>query len=272
MEHSFPRPHKTRRALSGAVSDLGVLLRNIPSVTVSVFVLSVVCANLMANKELVSFTYLALDCGFVFSWIMFLCMDIICKRWGAAASVKVSALALAANLCVCAAFSALSKTPGMWGAFYDTRNPAVNDALNATFGGSWYVVLGSALAFISSSVINALLNKAFASVMAAHKKSGFAEFAVRSYASTLLAQFADNFIFATVVSKTLFGWTWTQVLLCSATGAVCELLCEVLFSGVGYRIVCRWEKENVGAEYFAYRAAGGAEGAAAETDGQTEAE
>ena len=54
----------------------------------------------MANKELVSYKYLALDCGFAFSWIMFLCMDIICKRWGARASVKVSLFALLVNLAV----------------------------------------------------------------------------------------------------------------------------------------------------------------------------
>ena len=63
----------------------------------------------MANKELVSYKYLALDCGFAFSWIMFLCMDIICKRWGARASVKVSVFALLVNLAVCLSFAILSR-------------------------------------------------------------------------------------------------------------------------------------------------------------------
>jgi len=61
-----------KKILSDSARDYKYLLRNIPSVTIAVFVLSVVCANLMANKELVSFKYVALDCGFVFSWIMFL--------------------------------------------------------------------------------------------------------------------------------------------------------------------------------------------------------
>ena len=92
------------------LTDYKILLRNIPSPTILFFTLSVVCANLMANKELFNFEYIALDCGFVFSWIMFLCMDIICKRWGAKASVKISIFALMINLCVCFSFFLLSKT------------------------------------------------------------------------------------------------------------------------------------------------------------------
>ena len=241
---------KLSSKLMQEIKDFKILLRNIPSLTVSLFILSVVCANLMANKELVNFKYIALDCGFTFSWLMFLCMDIICKRWGAKASIKVSILALAVNLSVCLIFALLSEAPGMWGEFYTTENQEVNRALNATFGGSWYVVLGSALAFITSSIINALLNTAIGSSL---KKNNFFSFALRSYVSTAIAQFADNFIFATVVSKIFFGWSWTQVIVCSAIGAFFELLCEVVFSGLGWKVVRQWEKENVGNEYLEYQ-------------------
>ena len=241
---------KLSSKLMQEIKDFKILLRNIPSLTVSLFILSVVCANLMANKELVNFKYIALDCGFTFSWLMFLCMDIICKRWGAKASIKVSILALAVNLSVCLIFALLSKAPGKWGEFYTTENQEVNRALNATFGGSWYVVLGSALAFITSSIINALLNTAIGSSL---KKNNFFSFALRSYVSTAIAQFADNFIFATVVSKIFFGWSWTQVIVCSAIGAFFELLCEVVFSGLGWKVVRQWEKENVGNEYLEYQ-------------------
>ena len=244
--------NKFKSFFKNLLNDYKILLRNIPSLTITLFILSVVCANLMANKELVSYKYLALDCGFVFSWIMFICMDVICKRWGAKASIKVSILALAVNLLVCASFALLSKAPGMWGEFYTSENPEVNKALNATFGGSWYVVLGSALAFTISSIVNALLNIRIGSSLERKKIKGFGAFAIRSYISTLVAQFVDNFVFATTVSKIFFGWTWTQVFVCSAIGAVCELLCEVLFGGFGYKVVCSWEKENVGKEYFDY--------------------
>ena len=232
--------------------DLKILLRNIPSLTVSIFILSVVCANLMANKELVTFKYAALDCGFAFSWIMFLCMDVICKRWGAKASIKISLVALAANLFICVSFALLAKTPGKWGEYYASENSLVNDTLNATFEGSWYVVLGSSVAFVSSSVVNALLNCAIGSLF---KSDGFFSFASRSYISTAIAQLVDNFIFATIVSKVFFGWTWIQVFVCSAIGAGFELLGEVFFSGLGYKVVRQWEKEKVGQEYIEYKKA-----------------
>lgn len=238
--------------VSHEADDFKILLRNIPSLTVSIFILSVVCANLMANKELVNFKFVALDCGFAFSWIMFLCMDVICKRWGAKAAIKISLVALAANLFICVSFALLAKTPGMWGEYYTSENSLVNDALNATFAGSWYVVLGSSVAFVSSSVVNALLNCAIGSLF---KSDGFFSFASRSYISTAIAQLVDNFIFATIVSKVFFGWTWIQVFVCSAIGAGFELLGEVFFSGLGYKVVRQWEKEKVGQEYIEYKKA-----------------
>lgn len=230
--------------------DFSLLMRSIPSLTITLFVLSVVCANLMANKELINYKYVALDCGTVFSWIMFLCMDVICKRWGGKAAMKVSVMALIINLGVCLSFALLAMAPGKWGAFYDSGLVEVNGALNATFGGSWYVVLGSSLAFIVSSIVNAGLNSWIGSVT---RLAGFRAFALRSYISTAIAQLVDNLIFTIFVSKIFFGWTWTQVFLCALIQAIWELLCEVLFSGFGYRVVCSWEKNQVGQEYLSCR-------------------
>lgn len=226
-----------------------LLLRNVPSSVVTMFVISVIAMNLLANKELFSTPYLALDCGFVFSWVAFLCMDILCKRFGAKASVRVSIYALVLNLFVCIVFKLMSLTPGMWGEYYTTGMNEVNSALNATVGGTWYVVVGSSIAMLSSSCVNAILNKTIASRL---KKDNFAAFALRSYVSTGIAQFADNLIFALLVSHVFFGWTWIQVFTCSLTGAVMELLCEVFISPLGYRVVKQWENEDVGREYLEY--------------------
>ena len=68
----------------------------------------------------------------------------------------------------------------------------------------------------------------------------------------MIGQFVDNFVFATIVSLHFFGWTWTQVFFCSLTGAVAELLCEVLFSPFGYRVSRNWEKERVGEQYIRF--------------------
>jgi hypothetical protein len=200
---------------------------------------------------------MALDCGFTLSWFSFLCMDMICKRFGPKAAMKVSVVALFVNLCTCLFFNILSHAPGMWGEFYsyiDTNPDAAkvaNDALNATFGGSWYVVLGSALAMFTASLVNSVVNYGMGKFA---KGKDFKTFAARSYVSTMVAQFVDNMIFALTVSHVFFGWTMKQVLICSITGAVMELLCEVVFSPFGYRMACKWEKENVGSDYLKFKA------------------
>lgn len=232
--------------------DYKVLLRSIPASTVTLFIVSVIMMNLLANKELISLPWLALDCGFAVSWVSFLCMDMVCKRFGARASIMVSVMALGVNLAVSLVFWLLTLTPGMWGAYYDTGMIEVNTALNATIGGTWYVVLGSSCAMLTSSVVNSLLNQAIGRL---EHKNTFGAFALRSYVSTGIAQFVDNLVFAVIVSHTFFGWTWLQVLTCSLTGAVAELLCEVFLSPVGYRVVRGWERENVGELYLRRRAA-----------------
>ena len=231
------------------LDDYRILLRSIPSLVLTLFVVSVIMMNLLANKEFISVKYFALDCGFVLSWISFLCMDMICKRFGAKAAAKVSILAMAINLFATLVFKLMSLTPGMWGEYYSTGMTEVNDGLNATFGGSWYVVLGSSTAMVVAAITNSFINYTVARHL---KKDNFRAFAIRSFVSTGIAQFVDNFVFATIVSLNFFGWTWTQIIFCSLTGAVMELLCEVLFSPMGYRVSRKWEAERVGEQYLKY--------------------
>ena len=40
--------------------------------------------------------------------------------------------------------------------------------------------------------------------------------------------------------------------MCALTGAVAELIMEILFSPLGYRITKRWKQEAVGEEYLKY--------------------
>ena len=229
------------------LKDYKVLLRSIPSLSITLFVVSVIAMNLLANKELFSTPWLALDCGFTLSWISFLCMDMICKHFGPKPAVKISILALAINLLVCGLFKLMSLTPGMWGEYYSTEMVEVNDALNATFGGSWYVVLGSSTAMLVSALVNAIINALIGKKLT---NDSFKTFAARSYISTFIAQFVDNLIFATMVSYVFFGWSLTQVLTCSLTGALAELLFEVILSPLGYKIVKGWKKDRVGSDYL----------------------
>ena len=231
------------------LEDYRALLRSIPSLVVSLFIVSVIMMNLLANKEFVTFKYFALDCGFLLSWVSFLCMDMICRRFGGKAAAKVSILAMAVNLCACGVFKISSVSPGKWGEYYSTGMSEVNDALNTTFGGAWYVVLGSSVAMVLAAITNSAINMAVAGHL---KNDDYRAFAARSFISTFTAQFVDNLTFALIVSYHFFGWTAAQVLVCSLTGAAAELLCEVIFSPAGYRISNNWKEENVGSRYFEF--------------------
>ncbi len=234
------------------IEDYRILLRNIPSLVITLFVVSVIMMNLLANKEFISVKYLALDCGFALSWVSFLCMDMICKRFGAKASAKIAILAMVINALACVIFWLLSLSPGMWGEYYSTGSMEVNEALNQTIGGTWYVVFGSSTAMVCAAITNSFINHTIAKRL---RFGGFKAFAVRSYVSTCIGQFIDNFVFATIVSLHFFGWTWTQVIICSITGAVMELLCEIVFSPVGYKVSQNWEDERVGEQYLKYKEA-----------------
>lgn len=208
-------------------------LKRVPSLLFTILAISVVSMNLLANKELFRADWIALDCGFILSWIPFLIMDVVCKVYGGRTAARISLVAIVLNLIFFLIFKLVSLTPGMWGTYYDTGSMAVNQALNATIGGSSWIVLGSAFAMAVSSVCNSILN-----VFIGRNSTGdnYGNFALRSFVSTGISQFVDNFVFAVVVSVPLFGWSMVQVLVCSASAAVFELLMEVLFSGLGFKL------------------------------------
>lgn len=230
------------------VKDTMILMRNIPSGVMVLFVISVVLMNLLANKEIATgISWLVLDAGFTMSWFSFLCMDMLTKRFGPRASIKLSLVAVVVNLFCAGVFKMVSMLPGNWGEFYAFENDIVNQALNNTIGGTWYILFGSTVAFTVSAIANALMNHAIGKMM---KKKNFTEYAVRSYVSTILAQFVDNFIFALIVSKIFFGWTILQCVVASLAGCVVELIGEIIFSPFGYKVCKKWEEENVGSGYL----------------------
>lgn len=230
-------------------ADYKMLLRNIPTVTVIFFVMSVCLMNLFASKQFVNYDYLALDCGFLLSWISFLSMDMLTKRFGAKASIKISILSIGVNFIMCGLFWIVSIVPNDWSAYYTFNSDIANKAIDATIGGTWYVVLGSMISFAVSSIVNCVINE----IIGKHLTSNsFKVYALRSYVSTALGQFVDNMIFALLVSHNFFGWTMTQCVMCSIVGAVFELLAEVIFSPWGYRVSKKWEEEGVGQDYIDY--------------------
>ncbi len=175
------------------------------------------------------------------------------------AANELSVVALLINLLFSAIFIAASYIPGTWSQSYVEGSEAViNAALDGTFRSAWFVILGSSIAFVASAFVNNFLN---AAIDRAFPNKNFLAFSVSAYLSTFIGQFADNMLFAFIVSLNFFGWTPLQCVMCAVTGAVCELLFEILFSPVGYRWVKKMEREGVGREYLEWRAARKAEGA-----------
>lgn len=240
-----------KRTIQNFFQETKLLLSSVPPITFAVFLLSVFAMNLLANKSIdIPVGWLALDCGITVSWVSFLCMDMLTKRFGPKAATTLSVFAALLNLVMCLLLYLASLIPGTWGAFYDFGEEAVvNSALDSTFGGTWYVLLGSAAAFIVSAFINNFSNY-FIGKIFKKNPDGFLAYACRTYVSTAVGQFADNLVFALIVSHFFFGWTLLQCVTCAATGMVAELLIEAVFSPIGYRVCKRWTEKGVGEDYL----------------------
>jgi uncharacterized integral membrane protein (TIGR00697 family) len=226
-----------------------LLLRSIPAVVVSLFVVSVICMNLLANKTLLQLDWIALDGGILISWLSFMCMDMITKHFGPKASNSISLLAAAINLLTCLIFFVASAIPS------NANDYTVFDGI---FGGTWFILLGSTVAFLSSALINNSLNWLVGKCFRKNPDGRLA-YSVRSYVSTFIGQFFDNFIFSIIVFVFFapifwdgFHWTVLQCATCALTGAVAELIMEIAFSPLGYKITRRWQKEKVGKVYLDY--------------------
>ncbi|MCH5163287.1 MAG: VUT family protein [Clostridiales bacterium] len=238
------------------LAELKILLRSVPAVAVVIFSVSVFAMNLLANKSInIPVDWLALDCGIIVSWFAFLTMDVLTKHYGPKAATEISVLAIMFNLVLCLLFFLGSLIPGSWGESFAFSNGGdINRALDGTFGGTWYVLLGSTVAFLASAVVNNFLNYGIGKLFKKNPDGGAAYF-TRAYVSTAVAQFTDNLVFAFIVSYFFFGWSPLQCVTCAATGMVAELLFEVVFSPIGYKICRNWKRDGVGEEYFEFVAA-----------------
>ena len=240
---------KLKERMAREVTEYRLLLKSIPATVVTLFVVSVVCMNLLANKTLLQLDWIALDGGILISWLSFMCMDIITKHFGPKASNSITVLAAMINLLTCLIFFVASIIPSNAGDY---------SAFDGIFGGTWFILLGSTIAFVASAVINNTLNwtigKAFRK-----NPDGKLAYAARTYVSTFVAQLLDNFIFSVIVFVFFapifwdgFCWTLLQCATCALTGATAELIIEILFSPIGYRITKKWQSESVGREYLTF--------------------
>ncbi|MBQ6020513.1 MAG: VUT family protein [Clostridia bacterium] len=244
---------KTR--LKTARQDTRLLLRSIPSTVTALFTISVIMMNILANKTIYQSDVLALDGGILISWLSFLCMDIVTKAFGPKAATKLSVFAIGTNLLACLIFYIASIIPS------DADDYT---AFNTIIGGTWFILLSSTVAFLTSAVVNNFLNFGIGKLFR-KKPDGKLAFVARSYISTFIGQFFDNFVFALLTFTVFapifwdgFHWTLIQCLTCSLFGAGAELLMEVIFSPIGYFVLKQWKKDGVGEAYLKRQEGGNA--------------
>ena len=245
MSKENPKPNKLVKGFKETV----LLLRTIPSVVVALFVVSVITMNLLANKTLFQTGYLAIDGGILVSWLSFMCMDVVAKHFGPKAATRLSIFALFVNLLVCLIFYIVSIIPS---------NADDYSKFNEIFGGTWFILVSSSIAFLCSAIINNFSNYLIGKTFKKNPDGKLA-FITRSYVSTFIGQFCDNLIFAMLTFMVFapifwdgFHWTFVQCVTCSLIGAALELVLEVVFSPFGYWVCKNWKKQNIGHQYFEY--------------------
>lgn len=240
-----------KNKIKNEISEYLCLLRSVPTVIFTLFVLSVFSMNLLANKSVsLPFEWMAIDCGTTLSWFAFLTMDVLTKRFGPKAATQISLTATALNLFMCGIFYVGSIIPGLWGeSFVESGGDIINTALDNTFGGTWYVIVGSTIAFVISSFINNFSNHAIGKCF---KKNpdGMVAYFFRSFFSTTLGQFADNFIFSSLVGRIFFGWGFDLIVGGALATSLAELILALLFTVPGHKICKLFDKNNVGKEYL----------------------
>lgn len=234
--------------------DYKLLLRSVPGLVTTFFCMSVVLMNLMANKTIINTPFIATDGGFLLSWVPFLCMDTVTKRYGPKAANKLTLLALVINLFCVGIFALVS-------AIYIEAGEVDHltfNAFDSTFSCTWFVLLASSTAFLVSGIINNILNWGIGKSFTKNPDGKLA-FVTRSYISTFIGQFIDNMIFGYITFYIFapiywgYQYTFPQVLGSALVGATLELVMEIVFSPIGYRLSKKWKDEGIGNEYMNWK-------------------
>ena len=243
------------------VNETKVLFKGLPAVPFAVICLSFIVMNLLATVALYNVEWAAGDIGIIVSWLSFLFGDMFVKRYGAKGAIKIQVAALfiaLTTLAIMALGAFLEKA--LWGANYTLG--VFSWETNADNGMVTLWTIGaSAAAFLISAVVDAIISNAILTKF--KKRTSFKAHAVAAWGSTFVGQFVDNLVFAflfTFIASRVPGlqmsWglqpvTVLAVFTCAIIGGLTELVLQVIFSPIGFKVAEKWRKEGVGAEYIA---------------------
>lgn len=231
------------------------LLRSIPAMALTLITLATVLMNILANKSIINLPWLIQDAGILMSWVGFLVGDLLVKNFGSKNAIRVNLTCLGISLFISGLLAIVGVVPGHWGPEYGADGlineaPIIGSAINSVMGNVWYVILGSAVAAAVGLIVNGITQGLLLKKIEAKHGDRYWGFLAASAGSTMIGQIIDNMVFALLVSVHFFGWTWSQVLVCSLTGAIFELIIELLFSPLTYRISKNWKKNHIGERWI----------------------
>ncbi len=238
--------------------DWKMLLRSIPAVVVALFVVSTVTMNLAANKivwsglKIGEHYFISITGGVFLSWSVFLIMDMVTKTFGAKAAIKLNLFGAAVNTIAIIFLGIIASVPSEFP--FPGANSSFDKVLGFTGSGvqPWQILISSTIAYVASGIINAIVNSLIGRLFT-HNPDGKTAFITRSYVSTIIGQFVDNFIFTALAFSFFAHFYGIITIIGMATiGAAIELLSEIVFSPVAYKRCRTWQKEGVGRDYFDY--------------------
>lgn len=225
-----------------------VLFRCMPTVPFAFLVCCLIAMNFLANRG-GAIGPVVFDCGIVVSWVAFLAGDMLVKRFGVKASFKIQAAALLLELVSIALMTLGTFLPAMYGATEEESQVFTNIFRAAP----WPVVAGAG-AYIIAALFNAIVSKFILTRF--KKRTSFSAYVVASWTSTVVGQFLDNFLFSLFFSiwqpwfgGDNFGQKIISAIILAGVGMIIELIGQMIFSPVGFRIADNWRKNKVGEEY-----------------------
>jgi uncharacterized PurR-regulated membrane protein YhhQ (DUF165 family) len=251
------------------------LFRSVPAIALTLIVLANVLMNLVAAKSIIEvpanvptswFTngsnkWIIQDAGILISWIGFLVGDLLVKAFGSKNAIRINIASLGISLFISfllIGVANIQKIPGInanWSvAFGDNGllpNAAeLNAAVDGVIGNMWQVILGSAAATFVGILVNNITHGVLLNKMIKKHGDHYFGYFIAAGASTIFGQVIDNIVFALIIGTRFFGWSLFSVLMCSLLGGLVELVAEMLFTPLTYKISKNWEKNQIGKKWM----------------------
>jgi len=227
---------KIKNAFKNYFNDL----KRIPTIMFTLFCLTIVIMNILANKTIFQNDLIAIDGGIVVTWIVVIIMDLVVTIYGPKTSIRMSVFAIIVSLLVSLVFYLVSLIPS-------TKDFG---EINKVLGGTWFIILSGATAFILSSSLNAALNWLIGTLFKKQPKSKAAIF-LRCNVSTLISQIFDNFVFNCLAFMVFapifwnnFHWTPLQCIMCALVYGAIEIIIEIFLFPIIYKIYTKLSKSD----------------------------